>query len=123
MTKPSPILRISCCSLVITSSVQIMTQVSFTHIRIHMCLTYLVTLRVTNEPFFDRVNSYSVTGRDNDFRTGLRTRDGGCVVSGVRNKNVEDNNWFSFEGCHIWPLEKVSEWVSQGVYRWITDPE
>ena len=78
---------------------------------------------MNNEAYIDRVISTSVTGRDDDFRQRLRTRDGGCVLSGVRNRAAHRGQWKSFNACHIFPLEKGQEWVRQGLHRWITDSD
>lgn len=67
--------------------------------------------------------SHSITGRDDDFRAGLRARDGGCVVSDTYNTDAENGVWAGFQACHIWPLENGGEWLAQGAYRWITDSD
>ncbi|KAK6543772.1 hypothetical protein TWF694_000504 [Orbilia ellipsospora] len=75
----------------------------------------------------DRAYSRSVISRDRAFRSSLRRRDGGCVLTGVINRDADgDSNnrdWLPFESAHIWPLCNVTEWVRQSAGRWITDSD
>jgi len=36
---------------------------------------------------------------------------------------VVDRDTPGFEAAHVWPLYKGQEWINQGIYRWITDPD
>ncbi|KAI9858501.1 MAG: hypothetical protein M1813_006442 [Trichoglossum hirsutum] len=67
-------------------------------------------IHVSNEMWLHRVISYSVSGRDDSFRNGIRARDGGCVISGVKNKSVV-GNWTAFEAAYIFPLELENLWI------------
>ncbi|KAM5440988.1 hypothetical protein MferCBS31731_004127 [Microsporum ferrugineum] len=78
-------------------------------------------IRMTNEPWFARLASHSVSGREDQFRNGIRARDGKCVISGQVNRGAQWNNWAGFEAAHVFPLEKGSLWVELGYGRWITN--
>ncbi|KAI9762699.1 MAG: hypothetical protein M1840_001166 [Geoglossum simile] len=77
-------------------------------------------IHVSNEAWLHRVISYSVSGRDNSFRDGVRARDGKCVISGIRKKSTA-SNWSPFEASHIFPLELESLWVQFNYGRWVDD--
>lgn len=68
-----------------------------------------------------RVDSFNVSGREDAFKTGIRLRDGKCVITGVVNTRAARGNWTLFEAAHIFPLEKENLWIQWGYNRWITD--
>ena len=56
--------------------------------------------------------------------TGIRARDGRCVITGLVNTGtrIARGNWTSFEAAHIFPLEKEDPvWIQGNFGRWITD--
>ena len=92
----------------------------------NVCFNPLVTFKidrieVTDEPWIHRVISFNVSGRNNSFRQGIRTRDGRCVVTGIVNRAAVWDDWGLFEAAHIFPLEKESLWIEGGYGQWITD--
>ncbi|KLJ13334.1 hypothetical protein EMPG_11708 [Blastomyces silverae] len=79
------------------------------------------SIQVTNEPWFARLISQSVSGCEDQFRDGVRARDGKCVISGQVNRGAQWDDWAGFETAHIFPLHKESLWVDLNYGRWITD--
>ena len=77
-------------------------------------------IQVSDEPWIHRIISHNVSGREDAFREGIRTRDCRCVISGVINRRAP-YRWTMFEAAHIFPLEKESLWIDWGYHRWITD--
>jgi len=73
---------------------------------------------VDNQPWVHRLIS---PGREDDFRNGIRARDGKCVISGTVNIAAPFDIWAGFEAAHIFPLEKESLWIQWNYGRWITD--
>ncbi|RPB19494.1 hypothetical protein L211DRAFT_863628 [Terfezia boudieri ATCC MYA-4762] len=68
--------------------------------------------------------SHNVSGRDGVFMTGIRARNGKCVVSAVMNPRlgVSRREWAGFEVAYIFPLEKEDPvWILGNLGRWITD--
>ncbi|RPB29518.1 hypothetical protein L211DRAFT_832221 [Terfezia boudieri ATCC MYA-4762] len=57
-------------------------------------------INVNYEPWVYRIMSHSVSGRDGAFTTGIRGRDGRCVISGVVNRYAFRGGWFGFEAAH-----------------------
>ncbi|KZF23834.1 hypothetical protein L228DRAFT_282514 [Xylona heveae TC161] len=78
-------------------------------------------IKLTNEPWYARINSFSASGREDSFRDGIRLRDRSCVISGDKNY-VYDYGWFyGFQAAHIFPLASESLWVQFNYQRWITN--
>lgn len=75
---------------------------------------------MSNEPWIHRIISHNVSGRDNAFRDGVRTRDERCVISGIVNRRAP-HRWTLFEAAHIFPLEKEDYWIHENYGRWIND--
>ncbi|RPB28070.1 hypothetical protein L211DRAFT_860397 [Terfezia boudieri ATCC MYA-4762] len=48
-------------------------------------------INVNNGPWVFRLISHNVSGRDGAFMTGIRVRDGKCVISGVMNPRLRGN--------------------------------
>ena len=80
----------------------------------------IVPIQLNNEPMVHRIRSFYMSGRDDAFREGIRSRDGKCVISGVVNRSAP-YRWTMFEAAHIFPLEKETLWSEWGFGRWITD--
>lgn len=78
-------------------------------------------INVNDEPWVQRLISFNVSGREDAFRTGIRSRDGGCVIPSVVNRSAYRGEWTLFEAAHIFPLEKENLWIQYGYGRWITD--
>ncbi|KAM5439115.1 hypothetical protein McanMca71_003518 [Microsporum canis] len=79
------------------------------------------SIQVTDEPWFARLTSRSVSGREDRFRDGVRARDGKCVISGQVNPGVQWDDWAGLEAAHVFPLERESLWIQCNYGRWITD--
>ncbi|KAJ5545181.1 hypothetical protein N7535_006436 [Penicillium sp. DV-2018c] len=82
-----------------------------------------VSIKLSDEQFVRRIPSHSISGREEDFKNGVRARDGKCVFTGVVNALAHLNNWRSFAAAHIFPLEKESLWIEANFGRWITDAD
>ncbi|EEQ31358.1 hypothetical protein McanMca71_004533 [Microsporum canis] len=78
-------------------------------------------IQVTDEVASLRVLSYSVSGRENHFRDGVRARDGRCVITGVLNQFAQFGRWNAFKAAHVFPLQHESIWIDQGYSRWVTN--
>ena len=78
-------------------------------------------ITVTDEMWFARVDSFSTSGREDAFRTGVRNRDGKCVISGAINLLSQANMWPGFEAAHIFPRGYENLWTQFGYGRWITN--
>ncbi|EGC48544.1 conserved hypothetical protein [Histoplasma capsulatum var. duboisii H88] len=78
-------------------------------------------IRVTDEVSSLRVPSYSISGRENHFRDGVRARDGKCVITGVVNQFAPFGRWNAFKAAHVFPLQHESIWIDQGYSRWVTN--
>jgi HNH endonuclease len=76
---------------------------------------------VSDEAWFARVISHSVSGREDAFRKGVRERDGKCVISGEINHLAQWNVWAGFEAAHVFPLEHENLWIEYNYARWITN--
>ncbi|KAI2791192.1 hypothetical protein POX_c04048 [Penicillium oxalicum] len=81
------------------------------------------SIELSNEPFVRRLPSYSVSGREADFKRGVRARDGKCVFTGIVNRRAHLNKWAGWEAAHIFPLEKEGFWVENNFGRWITNAD
>ena len=81
---------------------------------------FIGPIQVTDEMWIHRIQSFNVSGRDDAFREGIRTRDGKCVISGMVNRRAP-YNWARFEAAHIFPLEAENLWIQWDYGRWITD--
>jgi len=79
------------------------------------------SITVNNEPWVNRLISFNVSGRENEFKKGIRLRDGKCVITGVVNKGAIRGNWTTFDAADIFPLEKENLWIEWNYGRWITD--
>ena len=86
-------------------------------------LTLIDSIELSNEPFVRRLPSYSVSGREADFKRGVRARDGKCVFTGIVNRRAHLNKWAGWEAAHIFPLEKEGFWVENNFGRWITNAD
>lgn len=76
---------------------------------------------MSDEAWFVRVISRSVSGREDAFRKGVRERDGNCVISGAKNWVAQWDVWLGFEAAHIFPLEHENLWIECNYARWITN--
>ncbi|KGQ01324.1 hypothetical protein PAAG_12004 [Paracoccidioides lutzii Pb01] len=79
------------------------------------------SIQVTNEAWFVRLTSHSVSGGKDKFRDGVRARDGNCVISGQVNPGPQWDDWAGFEAVHVFPLEKESLWIEFNYGRWIAN--
>ena len=75
-------------------------------------------IHLSDELWVQRLISFNVSGREDSFREGIRSRDRKCVITGVVNRRT--NNWTRFEAAHIFPLEKEGHWIRENYGRWIT---
>ncbi|KAK2775065.1 hypothetical protein FQN52_004080 [Onygenales sp. PD_12] len=78
-------------------------------------------IHLNEEPWVARLITFSVSGRDNQFRNGVRARDGKCVISGCVNTLIRLNMWVSFNAAHVFPLECENIWHELNYGRWITN--
>jgi hypothetical protein len=76
---------------------------------------------VSDEAWFSRLISHAVSGQEDAFRTGVRARDGKCVISGEVNDLAPWENWAGFQASHVFPLEHESLWIQYDYGRWITN--
>ncbi|KAK2810943.1 hypothetical protein FQN50_002534 [Emmonsiellopsis sp. PD_5] len=79
------------------------------------------SIHMNDEPWVARLITFSVSGRDNQFRSGVRARDRKCVVSGRVNTLIESNLWASFNAAHVFPLECENLWQELNYGRWMTN--
>lgn len=54
------------------------------------------------------VSSSSISDQDDEFDNAVRWRDGGCVISGVRNIRSQWDIWSGFEATPVFPLKHES---------------
>ncbi|KAG0634810.1 HNH endonuclease-domain-containing protein [Tuber brumale] len=82
-------------------------------------------IEVSDEPWFHRLTTNAVTGREERFRNEIRHRDQKCVISGVSNAEhlIAADMWAPFEAAHIFPLRHETLWIRYNYGRWITDME
>ncbi|KAK9235897.1 hypothetical protein V1525DRAFT_408607 [Lipomyces kononenkoae] len=78
-------------------------------------------IRVSDEAWFSRLISHSVSGREVAFREGVRERDGKCDISGEINDLAPWDVWAGFQAAHVFPLEHESLWIQFNYGRWITN--
>lgn len=76
---------------------------------------------MSDEPWFARLLSHSVSGREDVFRNEVRARDRKCVISGDVNEGAPWDVWAGFQAAHVFPLQKESLWVQHDYGRWITN--
>jgi hypothetical protein len=86
-------------------------------------LTWIGSIKLSDEPVVRRLPPYRVGGRETDFDRGVRARDGKCVVTGTVNLAAHVDDWTSFEAAHIFPVEKESYWIEHNFSRWITNTD
>ncbi|KAK9361217.1 hypothetical protein V1504DRAFT_96707 [Lipomyces starkeyi] len=79
------------------------------------------TMYITAEPCIARMYSSSVTGRNEQFKTQVRERDGKCVITGSVNSRAYKGLWRGFEAAHVFPLRSEDIFIAQGLSRWITN--
>ncbi|EER41366.1 conserved hypothetical protein [Histoplasma capsulatum H143] len=79
------------------------------------------SLQVTNEPWFARLTSHSISGREDQFRYEVRARDGKCVISGQVNPSAQWDDWAGLEAAHVFPVAKESLWIALNYGHWITN--
>ena len=72
-------------------------------------------------PWVHRVESHSISGREDSFREGVRARDRKCVITGVVNRRAPTGYWGSFEAAHIFPVGAENIWREGGFSKYITD--
>ncbi|PGH29077.1 hypothetical protein GX50_08171 [[Emmonsia] crescens] len=78
-------------------------------------------LRVSDEPWVARLISRNVSGCESLFTTGVRHRDGRCVISGRINNAARYGIWTAYEAAHVFPIEHENMWIHNNYGRWITD--
>ncbi|KAA8642529.1 HNH endonuclease signature motif containing protein [Aspergillus tanneri] len=88
-----------------------------------ICVSDGDSIELSDEPFMRRLPSYSISGREVDFKNGVRARDGKCVFTGIVNPRAHLKKWAGWEASHIFPLEKESYWVESNFNRWITNAD
>jgi hypothetical protein len=76
---------------------------------------------LSDEFWFARLLSHSVSGQEDIFRNAVCARDRKCVISGEVNEGALWNVWAGFQAAHIFPLQKESLWVQHNYGRWITN--
>lgn len=84
-------------------------------------LIFLGTIQISDEPWFARIISHAVSGREDAFCNGIRARDGKCVISGKINDLASWGWWTAFEAAHVFPLQYESLWIQNNYGRWITN--
>ena len=84
-------------------------------------LPYLSLITVSDEPWFARLISYAITGREDAFRDGVRARDKTCVITGEFNAMAPYNRWDGYQSAHVFPLHLENPWVQFDYWRWITN--
>ncbi|CUS08019.1 unnamed protein product [Tuber aestivum] len=80
----------------------------------------LGSIRVNDEPWIHRITSHDVPSQEDAFRDGIRTRGGGCVITGTVNLSAPYDRTM-FEAAHIFPPEKGDLWIEWGYGQWISD--
>jgi len=78
-------------------------------------------ITVSDEPWFVRLISYAISGREDAFRDGVRARDGKCVITGEPNAMAPYNRWDGYKSAHVFPLHLENLWVQFDYGRWITN--
>ncbi|OXV08667.1 hypothetical protein Egran_03570 [Elaphomyces granulatus] len=84
-------------------------------------LIYLGPFTVSNEPWLARVITYSLSGREDAFRDGVRARDMRCVITGNRNRLAQYDRWEMFQAAHVFPLHLENLWIQFDYGHWITN--
>ncbi|KAF3908515.1 hypothetical protein ABW21_db0205775 [Orbilia brochopaga] len=79
------------------------------------------SITLSDEPWVPHLITHATSGRDGEFRAGVRERDGKCVMSGVVNLESDIDVWDGFDACHIVPLHLESWFKEHNYGRWITD--
>lgn len=75
---------------------------------------------LSNEVWVQRIISSNISCREDQFRDGVRARDGHCVFSSIVNLRAP-RRWTSFETAHVFPLEAESHWTQKDYGRWVSD--
>ncbi|KKZ64477.1 hypothetical protein EMCG_09548 [[Emmonsia] crescens] len=78
-------------------------------------------IHLNDEPWVARLITYSISGRENQFRSRVRARDQKCVISGRVNNLIQLNMWPAFHATHAFPLECENIWCQFNYGRWITN--
>ncbi|KMP00018.1 hypothetical protein DIZ76_012302 [Coccidioides immitis] len=78
-------------------------------------------IHLNDEPWVARPITYSSSGREDQFRSGVRARDGKCVISGRVNNLIQLNMWPAFHAAHVFPLECENLWCEFNYGRWVTN--
>ncbi|PKX89793.1 uncharacterized protein P174DRAFT_515810 [Aspergillus novofumigatus IBT 16806] len=77
------------------------TQGNFISMLNMVLLTWLDSIKLSDEPVVRRLPPYRVGGRETDFDGGVRARDGKCVVTGTVNLAARA----AHSGCHSAPID------------------
>ncbi|KAG0636795.1 hypothetical protein HOY80DRAFT_890698 [Tuber brumale] len=82
-----------------------------------------VSIRISNEPWIQRLVSRYTYREEGKFRREISNRDRKCVISGIVNPEscIQAGNWVPFETAYIFPLEHEDYWIRYDYGRWITD--
>ena len=84
-------------------------------------LIYLGPIHLNDEPWVARLITYSLSGRPDEFRNGVRHRDRKCVITGQVNNLAPWNRWPGMHAAHVFPLEYENIWREHNYGRWITN--
>ena len=76
---------------------------------------------MSDETWFARLISHSISGREDTFRSGVRSRDRKCVISGEDNNEYLWDDWTGLHAAHVFPLEYESLWIQYDYGRLITN--
>lgn len=96
---------------------------NYTYMNLHRQITHcaLGSIKLTDESWVARLLTYSMSSREDIFRTGVRERDRKCVVMSEVNDAVDFGIWDGYHAAHIFPLHCKNLWQQFGYSRWITD--
>lgn len=77
--------------------------------------------KLNDEQWHFHLDSLSLSGGEEVFKNGTRTRDGRCVISGEVNEAADLDIWAGYEAAHVFPLEYGQWWNEQGFGMCISD--
>lgn len=76
-------------------------------------ITWIGTIRTSEEPFIRRVYSHSGKSRRSvAFRNSVLNRDRKCVLSGISNPRAQFDSWQGFDTAHVFPKCGLSRYIT-----------
>jgi len=78
------------------------------------------SVNLSTELWLPRTSDATTETQNEPFRTAVRERDGGCVITGQPAENGRFGFWQGFKAVHIFPPSLEQYWSDYNFTAWIT---